>query len=139
MGAGGAKGTVELGDGDGVGEVRATLDVVGVFGVAEDWMAVVEAVRLEVKAEEASRVALPSVIITLSDWDRVIEPSKGPSSPHANGKAAFNVAMLQADEEDFEDAEDDDIVPLSLVVGEVAETVSEELVMLVAVDGTSEA
>ena len=61
--------------------------------------ATLEAARLVVDAEEWSRLALLSVTITVVDCERVIDPSNGSSSTHANGKSGFSVAIPQADAE----------------------------------------
>lgn len=71
--------------------------------------------------------------MTVIDCDRVIDPSNGPSSPHANGKSGFSVATTQAD---AEDNDVDDIVALPLVVEENVGAVNDELIMLPVVDGT---
>ena len=71
--------------------------------------------------------------ITVFDCDRVIDPSSGPSSPHANRKFGFSVAIPQAD---AEDNDVDDIVALPLVMGENVGVVNDELMMLPVVDGT---
>lgn len=90
-----------------------------------------EVARLVVDTEEFSRLALPPVIITVIDCDRVIDPSNGPSSPHANGKSGFSVASPQADAED-NDA--DGVVALPFVVEEVVGVVNDELMILPVVD-----
>lgn len=71
--------------------------------------------------------------ITVIDCDRVIDPSNGPSSPHANGKSGFSVAIPQAD---AADNDVDGIVALPLVVEENVGVVNDELILLPVVDGT---
>ena len=71
--------------------------------------------------------------INVFDCDKVIDPSHGPSSPHANGKSGFSVAMPQVD---AEDNDVDDIVALPLVVGDNVGVVNDDLIMLPVVEGT---
>lgn len=107
FGARGAEGPVELGGGGAWEDVEmAAAEVVTVE------LEVVELVVVEEpRALEEAELSEASVTITVSVFGSVIEASRGPSSPQANGNAGFNVAKPHAEPEDV----DAELVELALV------------------------
>lgn len=100
VGAGGAGGPVELEGREASEDVRmAAAEVVTMeLGLEE--------LELELSEEPMAlgEAGLSEVIVTItvSVFDSVLEASRGPSSPQANGNAGFNVAKLHAEPEDLD-------------------------------------
>ena len=107
VGAGGDEGAVGLGSGGALEDVeRAAEEVVIVEPEVEE-------LELVEELGEVEEAGLPeaSVTITVSVFGSVIEASRGPSSPQANGNSGLSVAKLHAEPEDV----DAELVELALV------------------------
>ena len=92
VGAAGVEGPVELEGGGGGGEASEEAETVA---AEEEELDTIEELKvLEAILPEASVMIIEIV------FDSVIEASRGPSSPQANGKAGSNVARLHAEVDD---------------------------------------
>lgn len=127
VGAGGAEGPVELGGGEASEDVEiTTVEVVSAELELEELEVEEREIVEELMALEEARLPEASVAITVRVLGSVIEASRGPSLPQANGNAESNVAKLHAEDKGV----DVELVELAL---DAAELVALALVVSVPV------